>query len=60
MFLNYLEGMQFASACASIVASGSELTDEEMARMLKAQAAVMTAKGAVRDEILASMELSRL
>lgn len=60
MFMNYLEGMQYAAACANIVASGAELTNDEMATILKTQAAVMTARGAVRDEYLASMEMSRL
>jgi SpoVK/Ycf46/Vps4 family AAA+-type ATPase len=60
MFMNYLEGAQFARACADLVAKGAELTRDDMNRILKAQAAVMTVRGAVRDEFLASMELSRL
>lgn len=60
MFMNYLEGMQFASTCANIVARGGTLTYDEMTDILKAQAAVMTARGAVREEFLASMELTRL
>eukprot|EP00978_Attheya_sp_CCMP212_P011312 scaffold27876_cov51-Attheya_sp.AAC.5 len=60
MFMNYLEGIQFASACANVVASGSKLTNEQMAQILQTQAAVMTVRGSVRDEYLASMELSRL
>jgi len=60
MFMNYLEGQQFAKACAGIVASGTELTDDTMGSILKAQAAVMTVRGTTRDEFIASMELSRL
>jgi hypothetical protein len=60
MFFNYLEGMQYASACADYVASGSELNDDFMASILKVQAAVITCRGTVRDEYIASMELSRL
>jgi hypothetical protein len=60
MFFNYLEGLQFASACADVVATGNPLAKEKMSSMLKAQAAVMTVRGAVREEYLASMGLSRL
>lgn len=60
MFMNYLEGVQFASLCADLVASGLELTDDEMNRILEQQAAVMTVRGAVRDEYKASMDMSRL
>jgi hypothetical protein len=60
MFFNYLEGLQFASACADVVATGNPLTEEKMSSILKAQAAVMTVRGAVREEYLASMGLSRL
>jgi len=60
MFMNYLEGLQFATACANLVMAGVELTETEMSNILKAQAAVMTVRGSVRDEFIASMELSRL
>jgi hypothetical protein len=60
MFMNYLEGAQFAAVCANIVASGSELTVEEMELFMTQQAAVMTVRGAVRDEYKASMDMSRL
>lgn len=60
MFMNYLEGLQFATACADIVISGMELTSAEMSKILKSQAAVMTVRGSVRDEFVASMGLSRL
>ena len=60
MFFNYLEGLQFASACADVLATGNPLTKERMSSILIAQAAVMTARGAVREEYLASMGLSRL
>lgn len=60
MFMNYLEGVQFARACAAIVGNGKELTQETMATLLATQATVMTVRGSVRDEFIASMELSRL
>ena len=60
MFMNYLEGMQFAAACAKIVAQGGELTEQEMSLILKQQANVMTVRGPVRDEYTESMNLSRL
>ena len=58
--LQYLEGLQYASACADVVATGSPLTKEKMLSILKAQAAGLTVKGAVREEYLSSMGLSRL
>ncbi|CAB9523931.1 metalloprotease FTSH [Seminavis robusta] len=62
MFMNYLEGLQFASACASLVKSSptKQLVTEPMADILAKQAAVMTVRGQVRDEYLASMKLSRV
>ncbi|KAL7429194.1 hypothetical protein ACHAXM_002221 [Skeletonema potamos] len=60
MFMNYLEGVQFAAACARVVASGETLTAEKMEDILKAQAVVMTVRGQVRDEYVSSMNLSRL
>jgi hypothetical protein len=60
MFMNYLEGMQFAAACSDILVSGGELTTEEMSTILRQQAAVMTVRGSARDEYIASMELSRV
>ena len=60
MYFNYLEGLQFASACADVVATGNPLTEENMAAILRAQASVMTVRGQVREEYQASMSLSRL
>ncbi|KAL7451331.1 hypothetical protein ACHAWC_003152 [Mediolabrus comicus] len=60
MFFNYLEGMQFATACARVVAGGETLTAKKMEEILKAQAVVMTVRGQVRDEYVSSMNLSRL
>ena len=60
MFMNYLEGLQFATACANMVIAGVDLSDIEMSNIIKNQAAVMTIRGTVRDEFIASMELSRL
>lgn len=60
MFFNYLEGVAFASACARVVANGDPLTAEKMEEIVKAQAAVMTVRGQVRDEYVSSMDLSRL
>lgn len=60
MFMNYLEGIQFAKSCASIVASSGELTEEAMQSILDTQAVVMTVRGSTRDEFISSMELSRL
>jgi hypothetical protein len=60
MFFNYLESLQFASACADVVAKGNKLTEDIMAAILKSQAHVMTVRGTVRDEYVASMGLSRL
>ena len=60
MFFNYLEDMQFALACAQVVAEGNYLMDERMEAILKAQSVVMTVRGVVRDEYKASMGLSRL
>jgi SpoVK/Ycf46/Vps4 family AAA+-type ATPase len=60
MFFNYLEALQFASQCADVIARGNELTEDAMAAILKSQAVVMTVRGAVREEYVASMGLSRL
>jgi SpoVK/Ycf46/Vps4 family AAA+-type ATPase len=60
MFMNYLEGIQFATVCANLVGSGSELKEEDMGRFLRQQAAVMTVRGSVRDEYTSSMNMSRL
>ena len=60
MFFNYLEALQYASACADVVAGSNKLTEETMAAVLKSQAVVMTVRGAVREEYVASMGLSRL
>mmetsp|Transcript_18098 Transcript_18098/g.37315 ORF Transcript_18098/g.37315 Transcript_18098/m.37315 type:complete len:868 (+) Transcript_18098:276-2879(+) len=66
MFMNYLEGKQFASRVASMVETSRRLGGEgvldeaELARILAQQAAVMTARGSVREEYEAQMGLSRL
>lgn len=60
MFMNYLEGKQLANSAANIVASGRLLEMAELEIILKQQAAVMTCRGAVRDEYRAQMGLSRL
>jgi hypothetical protein len=45
MFMNYLEGKQFATSVANIVVSGRELQQDELQRILTQQASVMTARG---------------
>jgi hypothetical protein len=60
MFMNYLEGLQFAAACAKVVVSTKKLDATVMDSILKSQAAVMTVRGNTRDEFTASMGLSRL
>lgn len=60
MFMNYLEGKQFATMVANIVASNREIEFDELEQILSQQAAVMTARGSVRKEYLAQMDLSRL
>ena len=62
MFMNYLEGMQFAIACTNIVASGNALTFDVMAEILRQQAAVMTVRKdtQAREDFIKSMSLSRL
>ena len=66
MFMNYLEGKQFASRVASMVETsrrvgGEGLIDEdELQQILAQQAAVMTARGTVREEYVAQMGLSRM
>jgi hypothetical protein len=65
MFMNYLEGLQFAQSCADLVAASKGpgdqllLTQEAMEALMKRQAAVMTVRGQLREEYRASMELSR-
>ena len=60
MFMNYLEAVQFASACADVVAAEGELKNEKMSAILKQQTAVMTVRGsAPREEYISSMALSR-
>ena len=60
MFMNFLEAVQFASACADVVVAEGELTNEKMSAILKQQAAVMTVRGsAPREEYVSSMALSR-
>ena len=60
MFMNYLEGVQFSALCAGLVASGSEMIEEEMHRILEQQVAVMTVRGAVQDKYEVSVDISRL
>jgi hypothetical protein len=82
MYMNYLEGRQFATLAANLVVmatpvmassgGGGDVTTttttttppilqtEELHTILKQQAAVMTVRGSVREEYIASMELSRL
>ena len=58
--MNYLESVQFASACADAVVADGELTNEKMSLVLKQQAAVMTVRGsAPREEYISSMALTR-
>ena len=54
MFMNYLEGLQVASACADIILSKNELIRDDMYALLKKQAAVITVRGLARDENLIS------
>jgi len=62
MFMNYLEGMQFAAACAALVKNGPnhELDVHQMSSIFQQQASVMTVRSEVREEYLASMKLSRV
>ena len=60
MFMNYLEGMQFARACADLVQAGTKLSEKTLSPILETQKAVMTVRGSVREEFIASMGLSRL
>jgi ribosomal protein S3AE len=60
MYMNYLEGMQFASSCVDLLVREGELKIESMERILTKQASVMTVRGSARDEYITSMELSRL
>jgi hypothetical protein len=59
MFMNYLESRQFATSIARIVENGVDLDEEELTRILRLQAAVMTCRGTVRDEYKAQVGLSR-
>lgn len=60
MFMNFLEAVQFASACAEVAATQGRLSNEIMSSILKQQAAVMTVRGTgPREEYLSSMALSR-
>ena len=62
MFMSYLEGLQFAEACVqSLIKNDCHLlTNEAMKAILQQQAAVMTVRGATREEFLSSMEFTRL
>ena len=60
MFFNFLEGRQSAAAVANIVSvKGRPPLREELEENLKQQATVMTVRGSVREEFVASMDLSR-
>jgi hypothetical protein len=70
--MNYLEGKQFASRVASMVESsrrriietsgrrGTLLNEDELTRVLAQQAAVMKARGPIREEYEAQIGLSSL
>ena len=72
MFMNFLEGKQFATSAANIVATNmmaatsfdavgtAVLQEDDLQTILDQQASVMTVRGAVREEYIASMDLSRL
>ena len=62
MFMNYLEGIQFARACALLLKNdpNKELDPDQMSSIFAQQAAVMTVRGAVREEYMASMQMSRV
>jgi len=59
MYMNFLEGAQFASACADVVSSNGSISETEMSSLLRKQIAVMTVRGQARDEYIASMGRSR-
>jgi hypothetical protein len=59
MFINYLEGLQLASAFADIVASKKELGAANMSTIFSKQAAVMTVRGPAREEYISSMGMYR-
>ncbi|KAL3919683.1 MAG: hypothetical protein SGILL_003636 [Bacillariaceae sp.] len=60
MFMNYLESKQFATSVAGIVSRGRALEEKELEPIFAQQAAVMTARGQVREEYVAQIDLSRL
>jgi hypothetical protein len=60
MFMNYLEGKQFANSVAGVVVKNQRLEDSDLEPIFAQQAAVMTARGQVREEYIAQMDLSRL
>ena len=62
MFMSYLEGLQFAEACVQSLIKNDHrlLTNEATKAILQQQAAVMTVRGATREEFLSSMEFTRL
>ena len=60
MFMNYLESRQFATSIAKLIANGVILDETELSRILRQQAAVMTCRGAVRDEYKAQITMSRI
>ena len=68
-FMNYLEGVQFANACARLLVQDSggggggsppRLTEEKLSKLLYSQSSLLTIRGTVRDEFVASMGLSRI
>ena len=61
MFMNYLEGVQFAAAVSDMVAKQQKVLEEDdMAPVLDKLTKVMTVRGQVRDEYTESMNLSRM
>ena len=59
MFLNFMESEQLSASAVGLVVSGVGLSEETLSPLLRAQAATMVVRGAVREEYEASMELSR-
>jgi hypothetical protein len=57
--LGVLGSKIFAASCTGILTKQHGLIRDDMVKLFKKQAAVMTVRGSSRDEYLASMELSR-
>ena len=62
MFMNYLEDMQFASACGSLVQNhpSKELESNKMLVIFYQKEALMSVRGSAREEYIASMKMSRV